>query len=118
MDKVFIKHLKTEGVIGVFDWEREVRQPLYIDITMATDIAQAAASDDLAHTLDYKTICDFIQQRVAGSHFKLIETLAETLAQELRQEFAIRWLELSVHKPSAIAAAGDIGITIQRGELP
>ena len=118
MDKVFIKHLKTEGVIGVFDWELEVRQPLYIDVILATNITRAAASDNLTYTLNYKAICDFIQQRVASSRFNLIETLAETLALELRQQFAIQWLELSVHKPGAIADAGDIGITIQRGEHP
>lgn len=117
-DTVFIKGLKTEGVIGVFDWEREIRQPLYIDVTMATDIRLAAAHDDLTDTLDYKAITDRIAQFVAQSAFKLIETLAERLAELLQKEFAIQWLQLAIHKPGAIAAASDIGIQIERGEKP
>ena len=117
-DTVFIKGLKTEGVIGVFDWEREIRQPLYIDVTMATDIRLAAKSDDLTHTLNYKAITDRICEYVAGSAFKLIETLAEHLAEILQKEFAITWLQLAIHKPGAIAAASDIGIQIERGEKP
>ena len=118
VDSVFIKGLKTEGIIGVFDWEREIRQPLYIDVVMATDIRRAAVEDNLAHTLDYKAITDRIQHFVADSGFKLIETLAERLAATLQAEFHIVWLQLSVHKPGAIADAQDIGITIERGEKP
>lgn len=118
MDKVFITRLKTEGVIGVFAWEREVRQTLYIDVEMATDIKKAAATDNLAHTLDYKAITDRIQQFVAASQYQLIETLAEHLAGLLRREFGIPWLRLAVHKPGAIAAAQDVGITIERGVKP
>lgn len=117
-DTVFIKALKTEGVIGVFDWEREIRQPLFVDVVMATNIRQAAATDDLTHTLNYKAICDRITEYVATSQFKLIETLAEQLAALLQKEFAIEWLQLAIHKPGAIAAAGDIGIQIERGEKP
>ena len=117
-DTVFIKGLKTEAVIGVFDWEREIRQALYIDVVMATDIRLAAAEDNLNHTLDYKAITDRIQHFVAQSRFKLIETLAEHLAVLLQAEFGIAWLQLSIHKPGAIANAQDIGITIERGEKP
>lgn len=117
-DTVFIRGLKAEGVIGVFDWEREIRQTLLIDVTMATDIRKAASTDDLQHTLDYKAICEAIRAWVADEQFQLIETLAETIAARLRKEFSIRWLRLTIHKPTAIAEAMDVGITIERGETP
>lgn len=117
-DTVFIRGLKADGVIGVFDWEREIRQTLVIDVTMATDIRQAASTDDLQHTLDYKAICDAIRDWVAAEQFKLIETLAETIAARLRAKFGVSWLRLTIHKPTAIAEAMDVGITIERGETP
>ncbi|HEY7773355.1 MAG TPA: dihydroneopterin aldolase [Marinagarivorans sp.] len=117
-DIVFIKGLKTEGVIGVFDWEREIRQPLYVDVEMATDIRRAAKRDELELTLNYKAVCERIAVFVKESQFQLIETLAERLAALLRAEFAIVWLRLSIHKPGAIANAQDIGITIERGDKP
>ena len=118
MDTVFIKGLKTEGVIGVFEWEREIRQPLYIDVTLATDIRKAAETDDLQHTLDYKAITDAIKAFVSGTQFQLIETLAEALAQKIQQDFQVSWLALKIHKPGAIADAEDIGIVIERGVKP
>lgn len=117
-DKVFIKGLKTSGVIGVFDWEREVRQSLYIDVTMSTDITKAALTDDLSHTLNYKAITDMIRDFVANTQFQLIETLAEKLAERIQFDFHVVWLQLTVHKPGAIADADDVGISIERGEKP
>ena len=118
MDTVFVTGLKTEGVIGVFEWEREIRQLLFIDLEMATDIATAATTDDLTYTLDYKSICDFVIDYVASTQFKLIETLAEKLAAMLMIEFSVPWIRLAVHKPGAIAPAQDLGVRIERGVKP
>ncbi len=117
-DTVFIKGLKTNGIIGVFEWEREVRQSLYIDVTMSVDISQAALTDDLRHTLDYKAITDMIRDFVANTQFQLIETLADKLAEKIQFDFHVVWLQLTVHKPGAIADADDVGISIERGEKP
>jgi dihydroneopterin aldolase len=116
-DKMFIKGLRVEAIIGVHDWEREIRQALFIDVVMATDIRPAAEIDELALALNYQAVCDFVRHLVATSNFKLIETLAETIAGSLQSEFAIDWLQVSVHKPGAIADADDIGVTIERGYL-
>lgn len=118
MDQVFVKGLKAEGVIGVFDWEREVRQALYVDLVMTTDIKQAAQTDNLADTLDYKAITDMVQAFIAQARYQLIETLAEKLADKIRSEFNVAWLTLTLHKPSAIADASDIGVSIERGIKP
>lgn len=115
-DTVFIRGLKAECVIGVFDWEREIRQTLLIDVDMATDIRQAASTDDLQLTLDYKAISEAIRRWAMEAQCQLIETLAELIATRLRAEFGVRWLRLTIHKPTAIADALDVGITIERGD--
>lgn len=87
MDIVYLRDLKVDCVIGVYDWERRVRQALYIDIDMATDIRKAAASDGIQDTLDYKAVSKRIQQYVGDSSFQLVETLAEKIAGMVLQEF-------------------------------
>jgi len=116
MDKVFLKALHTTPVIGIYDWEREIRQDVYIDLTMATDISKAAATDDIQHTLNYKSISDRVVEFSNNSSFGLIETLAEHIAQIVREEFNVPWVRVTVHKPGAIEAAEDLGVTIERGK--
>ncbi|GHE20685.1 dihydroneopterin aldolase [Halomonas urumqiensis] len=118
MDLVLIESLGVDTVIGVYDWERTITQRLVLDLELATDIRPAAASDDIAQTLDYAAI----SQRIAGfatEHaFALVETFAERLATTLREEFGIAWLRLTVRKPGAVAAAAAVGVTIVRGTRP
>ena len=113
-DKVFITGLRATAVIGIYDWEREIRQNLRFDLEMQTDVRRAAASEDIADALDYEKIsnrvCDFVEQ----SEFLLVETLAEQLAGLLLTEFNVPWLRLSVHKPGAIEFADDVGVVIER----
>lgn len=119
MDQVFIKGLTTDAVIGVYDWERTLRQPLIFDLDMAWDIRPAAADEDLAATLNYAAISEYIINFVEASAFLLVETLAEQLAVQLRKEFHIPWLRLRVTKPTAVKqAAGGVGVVIERGVLP
>lgn len=117
MDKVFIKALHTTPVIGIYDWEREIRQDVYIDLTMATDITKAASTDDIQFTLNYKSISDRIVEFVNDSRFGLIEALAENVSQIVRREFNVQWVRVTVHKPGAIDAAEDLGVVIERGHL-
>lgn len=115
MDTVFIRGLRLTTVIGVFDWEREIRQVVTLDLEMAGDIRPAAASDDLEDALDYKAICDRVTDFVENSRFRLIEAMGEGVADILRQEFGIRWLRLTLCKPGAMPMADNVGITIERG---
>jgi len=71
MDKVFIRGLKVDAVIGVYDWEKQVRQPLIFDLEMAWDIRLAAATDDLMHALNYQAVTEFIERFVREQHFQL-----------------------------------------------
>ncbi|MEN9464498.1 MAG: hypothetical protein RL217_679 [Pseudomonadota bacterium] len=116
MDKVFIHGLTVDAIIGVFEWEKQVRQPLIFDIEMAWDIRQAAATDDLAFALNYQAVTEFIEQFVRTQHFQLLEALLERLAAELRREFAMPWLSIRVQKPAVVPQAKAVGLYIERGE--
>jgi dihydroneopterin aldolase len=118
MDKIFLRELKVETIIGIWDWERKIRQTVVIDLEMSADIAKAAATDDVADTLNYKSVAKRIQSFVADSSFQLVETLAEKIAEIVREEFGVDWVRVTVHKPGAIRGSRDVGIDIERGERP
>ena len=116
MDKIFLTRLKAEATIGVFDWERQIRQSLCIDLEIATDATKAAASDCIDDALDYKNISKYIQNFVSTSEYQLIETLSHNLAEALMQEFDIKWLRLCLNKAGAVRGAEGVGVLIERGK--
>ena len=118
MDIVFIQELRVDTVIGVYDWEREVRQPLLLDLEMACDNRLAAVADDVANALDYAAVSARLLEFVESSQFQLIETLAEQVAAIVREEFNVPWLRLRVCKPGAVAQAQGVGVSIERGTKP
>jgi dihydroneopterin aldolase len=116
MDIIYLHDLRIDTVIGVFDWERRIRQTVILDLEMAADIRRAAASDDLADTLNYKAVAKRLIDFVGHSDFQLVETLAERVAELVLQEFAVPWLRLRVNKQGAVRGARDVGVIIERGE--
>lgn len=116
MDIIFLGGLEIETVIGIYDWERKIKQKIYLDIEMAFDIKKAAATDDIAYTLDYKTVSDRIVKFVETSEFFLVETLIEKIAEILLTEFSITWVKIILNKKGAISRARDVGIIIERGQ--
>ncbi len=116
MDKIFITDLKIETIIGIYDWERVTKQTVSIDLEMATDIRQAAATDDIKDTTDYKAISKYLIEFVAASSFNLVETLAEEIAGIIINHFGVSWVKVTLHKPGALRGATDVGIIIERGE--
>lgn len=116
MGIVFLRDLRVETIIGVFEWERTTRQVVAIDLEMAADIARAAASDSIDDALDYKAISKRLIDFVSSSSFQLVETLAEEIARILREEFAVPWVKVTLSKPGAIRGARDVGVIIERGE--
>jgi len=118
MDIIFIRDLRVDIVIGVWDWERKIRQTVAIDLEMATDIRKAAASDDVADTLDYKAVSKRLQEFMAESGFQLVESLAERITEIVRDEFDVPWVRVRVNKPGALRGARDVGVLIERGERP
>ncbi|MDQ7048663.1 MAG: dihydroneopterin aldolase [Enterobacterales bacterium] len=116
MDIIFIRDLEVETVIGVFDWERKIKQKLIFNIEMATDIRQAAKSDDLNHTVDYNAISKQVKSLAEASSYQLIEALAEAVANLIMQDFCVRWLSIQLDKPAAIPFAQSVGVKIERGQ--
>jgi dihydroneopterin aldolase len=117
MDRIFLRDLRIETIIGSFDWERETPQTVSIDLEMATDVARAAQSDDIADALDYKAIAKRLIAFVGDSDFQLVETLAERIAAILREEFGVAWVRVSVNKGGAVRGASGVGVVIERGQL-
>ena len=118
MDIVFIRELRVDTVIGVYDWERRIRQTVVLDLELASDNRRAAASDSIADAVDYAAISARLLSFIEGSEFQLIETLAEQVATIVLEEFAVPWLRLRLAKPGAVAQARDVGVLIERGERP
>ena len=116
MDIVYIRDLQIETVIGIYDWEREIKQTVSLDIDMATDIRKAAESDNIQDTLSYNTVAKRLIEFVSGSEFLLVEAMAEECGQIVMNEFNVPWLKLKLSKPRAVLGARDVGVIIERGE--
>ncbi len=114
MDKVFIEDLRIETVIGIFDWEREIKQAVSLDLEMGFDIRKAAASDAINDTLDYKAVAKRLIQFVEHSEFQLVESLAERCAAIVLEEFPVSWLRLKLGKPGAVRGSSAVGVIIER----
>ena len=114
MDKIFLQDLRIQAVIGIWEWERRVRQTVSLDLEMGTDVRRAAATDEIEDALDYKGIAKRLANFVEESEFKLVETLAETLAKIVITEFDVPWLKLSVSKPGAIEGSRNVGVIVER----
>lgn len=115
MDIVFIQDLRVETTIGIYDWERKIKQTLAFDLEMGTDIRPAAADDDIDKTLNYKAVAKSITDYVEASEFLLVETLAEKVAELVMSEFDVPWLSMTLHKPGAVTGSKSVGVKIERG---
>ncbi len=114
MDKIFIHALKAEAIIGIFDWERQVRQTVIVDIEFSADIVKAALTDSIEDTLNYKRVAKRVLAFVEGSQFHLVETLAEHIAMLLLEEFGIAWVKIVLSKPGAVRSSRDVGVALER----
>ena len=111
MDIIFINELRIETLIGIYDWERRVKQTVSLDLEMAADIRRAAASDHI----DFQVVAKRLIEFVGASQFQLVETLAERIAAIVLDEFDVSWLRLRLHKPGALRGSRDVGVVIERG---
>jgi 7,8-dihydroneopterin aldolase/epimerase/oxygenase len=113
-DRIFLRGLTAECVIGFIDWERRVKQTVVVDLELPVDCRQAAVSDDVTDTVDYKKVSKRVLAFIEASEFKLVETLAQRLAMLILEEFTIEWIRLSINKPGAIRNSRDVGVSIER----
>jgi dihydroneopterin aldolase len=117
MDIIFLRDLRIETIIGIYDWERRIKQTVSLDLEMGADIRKAAASDQIDDTLNYKAVAKRLIEFVGASEYQLVETLAERIAELVLGEFNVPWLRLTVNKTGAVRGARDVGIVIERGAL-
>lgn len=117
LDRVFISDLRIDTIIGIYDWERQVRQTVSLDIEMAHDNAMAAQTDDIQFALNYKAVAKRVITFIETSEFLLVETLAEKTAELIMEEFSVPWLKIKLHKPGALRGARDVGVMIERGKI-
>ena len=115
MDIVFIRELEIDTVIGIYDWERKIRQVISIDLDMATDIKKASNSDNIEDTLNYKAVAKRLISFVTESEYELVETLAEKICEIILTEFNVPWVKLTLHKPGAVSGSRSVGVMIERG---
>ncbi len=116
MDIIFLRDLRIDTVIGIYDWERRIRQTISLDLEMAADIRAAAASDAIDDTLNYKAVAKRLIQFVGESRFNLVETLAEKVAGIVREEFGVPWVRVTLNKVGAVRGAAGVGVIIERGD--
>ena len=114
MDIVYIRELEVRTIIGIFDWEREQRQVVSLDLEMGSDIATAAATDTIENALDYKAVAKRLIDFIEKSEFFLVETLAERVAGIVVNEFNVPWVKLRLGKPGAVTGSKDVGVIIER----
>lgn len=116
MDIIYLNDLRIDTVIGIYEWERQTRQTVILDIEMGTDIRKAAESDSIEDTINYKAVAKRLFTFVGESEFELVETLAERITDILINEFNIPWCRLRLNKQGALRGVRDVGIVIERGE--
>jgi len=118
MDKVFLTGLRVSTIIGIYPEERVRKQPIVLDLELACDIRQAAGSGDIKHALDYHALSLVLVEFVEKSRYGLIEAMAEDIATLIQTQYGVPWLKLTLHKPEALSHSDDVGLIIERGEIP
>ena len=114
MDIVFVRDLRVETVIGIWEWERRIKQVVIIDLEMATDVRRAAVTDRIDDALNYKDVAKRVGAFVGGSQYQLVETLAEAVARIVVTEFRVPWVRVSIAKPGAVQGSKEVGVVIER----
>jgi dihydroneopterin aldolase len=113
-DRIFLRGLAVECIIGFIEWERRIKQTVVIDLELPVDCRRASITDEVEDTLDYKRVAKRIIAFVESSQFKLVETLAQRTALVILEEFGVEWVRISINKPGAIRGSRDVGVTIER----
>lgn len=114
MDIIYINELEIETLIGIYPWERQIKQKVVLDLEMATDIRKAANSDVIDDTLNYKAVAKRLIKYVGESEFELVETLAERITDIILEEFPVPWVRLRLNKRGAVRGAKGVGLLIER----
>lgn len=118
MEKIFIEQIAVDAIIGVYDQERIIKQPLLIDIELQYDAAQACASDKIEHALDYHKICLSVHKFVSESKYQLIEALAQKLATRVLSDRRVFSVRVNISKPQALEQAQTVRFELTKYQKP
>ena len=113
-DRIYLRDLRTETIIGIYDWERKIRQTVSFDFEFPADIRRAAKTDSIEDTLNYKSVAKRVLAFVETSEYHLVETLAEEVARLILKEFSVEWVRVNLNKPGAVRGSRDVGVMIER----
>lgn len=114
MDKIFIRGLKVETIVGIYDWERTLKRPLVFDVELGFDTREAASSDRMRDSIDYAAVGQTVRDIALELQPQLLETLAEKIARALFERFPVLSVRLSIDKPGAIPDVKGVGVEIDR----
>lgn len=114
LDQILIKDLLLRCIIGVNEFERREKQDVMVNVTIFSNLTEAAKTDDIRKTVDYKQITKDIIKLVESSEFFLVETLAENIAQSCLKQERISKVKVAVDKPGALRFARSVGVEIIR----
>lgn len=114
MDIIQIHDLSVQTIIGTHAWEQSIAQTIILNLEIGTDFKALAQSDNINETINYNTIANHLTSYLSTSQCQLIETLAERIAEALINEYAMRWLKLTITKPGALENAKAVSVTIER----
>lgn len=114
VDSVLIEGLSLDASIGVFEWEKQIKQGLVFDVALYGDFSKAAKSDAIQDTVDYSAVCSAIQEILQQQHYNLLEYLAERIARTILDGFTITAVGLTIYKPGAVTNTKQVGVRIYR----
>lgn len=118
MDIIFLREMRAETIIGIYDWEKTTPQTIEIDMEIGIPSETSCRSDDISDTIHYGVVVDRLRKHLAEQHFQLIEALAESIASTIRRDFGSPWVRVSVSKLGILPGVKRVGVTIERGHRP
>ena len=113
MDIIFLNGMAVETLVGVYEWERQHSQTLYLDLQVGI-AANSQRNDDLNLTLSYADIAHIVRTELAVQTFQLLESVGEHIAQVLLQQAGVLEVTVKVMKPGILAGVREVGIQITR----
>ena len=114
MDIIFIRELRADAWIGIYEWEKLSPQTLDFNLEIGIDTHQAGESDNIRDTVDYGKVVERIRSDLKDTHFKLLEALAEHVSQVVLHDFKAQWVKVSVAKINHMRGVKMVGVTIAR----
>ena len=114
MDILFLRDFRLQLIIGIYEWERKIPQPVRLDLEIGLPNHKAGETDDVADTINYGEVAASIVERFSSQPFELVETVAEKIARLVLDEFGAPWVKVSVTKFAIVRGIKELGIVIER----